>query len=113
MERMPAEELLRQIRRPARTPVHEWTDDEWLAVMAKFPPNIHSRLAEQWVLTAKTERWPGSAPNIRRTWRPRNGIRLAYKVKQRAGWRCECVRGGCTTRTSAAATPKAPCRPTI
>jgi monoamine oxidase len=32
-----------------RLPVKDWTDDEWLAVMARFPPDTDYGRAEEWL----------------------------------------------------------------
>jgi hypothetical protein len=40
-----------------RIPVKEWTDDEWLAVMAnpKLPPDSDISLAERWVASQRAK----------------------------------------------------------
>jgi hypothetical protein len=43
-----------------RTPVAEWTDDEWLAVMKEFPPNEDHRVVERWVAQQRKERQHGA-----------------------------------------------------
>jgi hypothetical protein len=37
-------------------PVEGWTDNEWLAVMAKFPPGADVKLAEEWVFEQRLQR---------------------------------------------------------
>jgi hypothetical protein len=40
---------------PERIPVAEWTDDEWLAVMLKFPPDASNQIVEEWVAEQRKE----------------------------------------------------------
>ena len=45
----------RCIKLPPRIRAAEWTADEWLAVMAKFPPNTPTVEAQEWVAQQREE----------------------------------------------------------
>ena len=34
---------------PERTPYAMWTDDEWLEVIKRFPPDASTQITEEWV----------------------------------------------------------------
>jgi hypothetical protein len=37
-------------------PVEGWTDDEWLASMANFPPETNIRVCEEWIFEQRLQR---------------------------------------------------------
>lgn len=45
----------RCIKLPPRIRAEGWTDDEWLAVMAKFPPDSPNVEAQEWVAQRRLE----------------------------------------------------------